>query len=107
MWRSTSGAEAIAMAKKDKAQIIETEPNGVEYIANDYYLRNTNPQLRTFPLATNCKIKVLPSDGGAEATSAISAAKLRTLVGTRKRLMEITFNPAGTQIVGLTEFFVP
>ncbi len=101
------GAEAIAMAKKDKAPILETDASGIVSIPNDYYLRNLNPQLRTLTLDAACRIAVLPADGGAEATSVVTVAKLRTLVSQRKRLMEITFNPAGTQIVKLTEFFLP
>lgn len=53
------GPEAIAKALEDNSDWLEQDENGKYYIANDYYIRNNNTMLRTFPLAPDCVISIV------------------------------------------------
>ncbi len=99
------GAEAIAKAKEDSSDIIETDEDGKEYIPNDYYIRNNNPRIRTFELAAACVIHMIPEMGGPDATQACDFDDLRDAVADQKRLMEIEV--VDGRVNKMTEVYVP
>jgi len=58
------GAEAIAQAKADgHPEIIEVDENGVEYIADDYYISDADQTLHILPVSTGSSIRVFPPEG--------------------------------------------
>lgn len=58
------GAEAVAQAKADGHQeIIEVDENGVEYIANEYYISDADQTLHILPVSTGSSIRIFPPEG--------------------------------------------
>lgn len=107
-----SGAEAIAKALEDHSDWVEKDENGQYFIANDYYIRNNNKMLRSFPLAPACKINVVDwessaSDGGIpmKEVSFIAFTKLVKKSGGSYYLMHVDVQNGF--LVSLEEQFRP
>jgi hypothetical protein len=102
-----TGAEAIVKAREDSSPLVEIDGSGHYYIPNDYYIRNNNPLIRTFPLATGCIIKMIGTDGGPIASLTVTFAQLRTALALAPYhpLMEI--NVVNGQVTTITEFYLP
>lgn len=101
-----TGDEAIAKAREDGSDVVYFDPAlGSYVIDNDYYIRNNNPLIRTFPLASGCLIKMLPETGGSDPTDTVSYAELRTRLAERKRLMII--NVVNGSVTWMEEFYTP
>lgn len=101
-----TGDEAIAKALEDGSDVVYFDPVLGRYmIDNDYYIRNNNSLLRTFPLAPGCLIRMLPEYGGPDAEEVVSFSTLRVRVLERKRLM--TINVVSGAVTWMEEFFVP
>jgi len=99
------GAEAIAKAKEDGSDIIETDEDGKEFIPNDYYIRNNNPRIRTFEPAADCVIHMIPEMGGPDATLNCDFQDLHDAVADHKRLMQIEVVDGRVQ--KMTEIYTP
>jgi len=91
------GAEAITKGAED----------GVE-VDGEYYIRDNNPALYTFEIASDCIIRLLDPSGGAEATVVTDVAGLKAFLSTvgyvKGALFEIT--TSGTTVVQILQFFV-
>lgn len=97
-----SGQEAITKALADGSDIVEKDEDGKYYIPNDYYIRNVNPQLRTFQLTSVCEIKLL--DEGVELKSA-TFAELISAVDSWKRLA--TLEVLDGNVYSIEEIYTP
>jgi len=72
-----SGDAAIEKAKEDGKA--EQDENGKWFVSNDYYISNDNKAVRTFPLKSNCTIKVVDWDSNEDITSkSITFAELKS-----------------------------
>lgn len=101
-----TGDEAIAKAREDGSDVVYFDPALGRYVIdNDYYIRNNNPLIRTFPLAAGCRIRMLPETGGSEPTETVTYAELRTRLTERKRLMII--NVVTGSCTWMDEFYLP
>lgn len=100
-----TGAEAIEKALEDGSDVVETDEHGHHYIPNDYYIRNNNPMLRTFPLADDCEVYMIPPLGGPDADLMVSFEELRDAVLERHRLMTVVVHQG--VVVLLEEFYLP
>ena len=100
-----TGDEAIEKALEDGSDVVEMDEHGDYYIPNDYYIRNNNPVLRTFPLANDCEVYMIPPLGGPEADLMVSFEELRDAVLERQRLMNVVVFEGF--VVLLEEFYLP
>jgi len=99
------GDEAVVKALEDNSDVVETDENGDYFIPNDFYIRNNNPRLRTFPMAPGYAIMMLPASGGPDATDSVTFARLRSLVQEYKRLTEIRVVLGN--VVTIEEIYIP
>ena len=99
------GAEAIGKAKEDGSDVVEIDEEGHEYIPNDYYIRNNNPLIRTFELAPDCEILMIPEMGGPDATLVCDFDDLHDAVAEHRRFMEIEV--VNGMVESITEFYLP
>lgn len=99
-----TGAEAIAKAKEDGSDIVETDEFGNEYIPNDYYIRNNNPMLRTFPFDPACQVRMVGLMG-PDAMEEVTMAEFREAVLERRRLVQVEIESG--VVTDLFEFYTP
>ena len=84
-------------------------------VPNDYYIRNVNPKLYTFPVAASASLTVLasePESGGSTDTRPVDLAGLATIVNGHAAKDQATFNPwwittSNGTVVKVEEQFVP
>lgn len=100
-----SGAEAITKAKEDGSGVVETDESGVEYIPNDYYIRNNNPLIRTFPLSGDCEIMMVDMEASPLANKAVTYDEFRAALAEYPRLMHV--NVVNGIIIYMEEQYVP
>jgi hypothetical protein len=100
-----SGDVAIVKAKEDGSDVVEIDEEGHEYIPNDYYIRNNNPLIRTFELASDCEILMIPEMYGPDATLVCDFDYLHNAVDDHRRLMEVEV--VNGLVKKITEFYVP
>lgn len=99
-----TGAEAIAKAKEDGSDIVEIDEFGNEYIPNDYYIRNNNPMLRTFPFDPACQVRMVGLMG-PDAMEEVTVAEFREAVLERRRLVQVEIESG--IVTDLFEFYTP
>ena len=96
-----TGDEAIAKALADGSNVVETDENGNQYIPNDYYIRNVNTKVRTFPLGPGCTIGVF-DQGDPNASLSITFTQFQSL---DDPLMHV--NVVGGTVVTMTQQYLP
>lgn len=102
------GDEAIEQAKADGSNIVEVDEEGNEYIPNDYYIPEADPALRkTLPLSTDAEIEAISPETGAPPNEPITVDELRILVTERPAIMTITLDDDESQVIGLSEYYLP
>lgn len=99
-----TGETAIEKALEDGSDVLEMDEYGY-YIPNDYYIRNNNPRLRTFPLNVGCLIKMIPELSGPDASETVTYDVFASRVSVRKRLM--TINVINGSVTWMEEFYTP
>jgi hypothetical protein len=100
-----TGAQALAKAHEDGADVIEIDENGHEYIPNDYYIRNNNAQLRTLPLAASCVIKLVDNSIDATGMRTVSFNEFSQETLEYHRLMYVTL--ANGIVQSMSEQYLP
>jgi hypothetical protein len=84
-------------------------------VPNDYYIRNVNPKLYTFPVSASVAISVLasePDTGGDTNMKSVDFATFASIVNGHASKNETTFNPwwittSNGTVVKIEEQFVP
>ena len=82
---------------------------------NDYYIRNVNPKLYTFPVSATASISVLasePDSGGDTTMKSVDFATFASIVNGHAAKDQVTFNPwwitsSNGTVVKIEEQFVP
>lgn len=82
---------------------------------NDYYIRNVNPKLYTFPVSATASISVLktePDGGGDPEPKTVDFATFASIVNGHAAKDQVTFNPwwittSNGTVVKIEEQFVP
>jgi len=98
-----TGDEAIAKALADGSNLVETDENGIQFIPNDYYIRNINKLIRTFPLSTGCTIDLLDhNDPSVTINATFSDLQARL---NEEPLMHI--NVVNGSVVSMTQQYLP
>ncbi|MFZ5974745.1 MAG: hypothetical protein ACOYU3_04975 [Bacillota bacterium] len=96
-----TGDEAIQKALSDHSSVVEKDENGNYYIPNDYYIRNVNSKLRTFPLRAGCTITVYVPDNPL-STKKITFSQFKAL---SDPLMHV--NIKNGSVVSMKQQYVP
>lgn len=99
-----TGETAIEKALEDGSDVVEMDEYGY-YIPNDYYIRNNNTRLRTFPINVGCLIKMIPELSGPDASETVTYTVFAQRVNERKRLM--TINVINGSVTWMEEFYTP
>lgn len=74
-----TGNQAIQQALKDNSNWVEQDEHGNYYIPNDYYIRNANNKIRTFPLDPNCIIRICDENDPSNLMKSISFGVFKSL----------------------------
>ncbi|MGI5908115.1 MAG: hypothetical protein ACOX8O_05755 [Christensenellales bacterium] len=98
------GDEAVAKALADGSDAVEKDEHGNYYVFNDYYIRNVNKLIRTFPLAPGCTISVVDPEDPGNLTETVSFDEFRTRM-VEEPLMHVKV--VGGVIVSMTQQFIP
>lgn len=94
------GHEAVVAARADG----EIEPEATE-IANDYYIRNVNPKLRTVAIAPGATVKVLSNNGDPALAAGTLTALALNLVDSPKLPLRVTVSQGA--VTHLEQVFFP
>ena len=96
--------QAVAKALADGSDAVEKDEHGNYYVFNDYYIRNVNKLIRTFPLAPGCTISVVDPEDPGNLTETVSFDEFRTRM-VEEPLMHVKV--VGGVIVSMTQQFIP
>ena len=103
-----TGQEAIQKALEDHSDVVYKDENGNYVIDNDYYIRDNNTKLRTFPLSADCPIRVVDMTGsGSIPMVKVSFQKFTNLVKARDYEYLMHINVVNSVVVSMEEQFLP
>ena len=102
-----TGEAGIKKALADKSSCVQKDDNGNYYLLDDYYISNDSKKIRTFPLATNCKLQIV--NWGDEDITIINV-KINKFISTFKgedNSMLVDINVVNGIAVALDEVYTP
>ena len=105
-----TGVEAVTQAKADgHSEYVEVDEEGNEYIPNDFYISDANPEVFTLAVTNTCSIRVIPDDGlNDESEDGCIDGTLTDLMNNvAERERYATIQVSGGKVTFIGEFYIP